>query len=90
MRTFVEMRKYISSNLFDVSKSLTNFDDRVKVLEEGFNKDDKTGIYYEGSIYEAYSAIINIFKKANKSIIIIDNYVYNDVLVLFKKTFYIS
>ena len=85
MDTFVEMRKYISSNLFDVSKALTNLDDRVKVLEEGFNKDDKTGIYYEGSIYEAYSAIINIFKKAKKNIIIIDNYVDNDVLDIISK-----
>lgn len=85
MRAFVEMRKYISSNLFDVSRALTNLDDRVKVLEESFNNDDKTGIYYEGSIYDAYSAIISILKKANKSIVIIDNYIDNDTLDIVSK-----
>lgn len=85
MRAFVEMRKYISNNLFDISRALTNLDDRVKVLEEGFNKDDKTGIYYEGSIYDAYSAVIEIFKKAKKSLIIIDNYVDKDTLDIISK-----
>jgi len=85
MDTFVEMRKYVSSNLFDVSRALTNLDDRVKVLEESFNNDDKTGIYYEGSIYDAYSAIISIFKKAKKSIVIIDNYIDNDTLDIVSK-----
>ena len=85
MDTFVEMRKYVSSNLFDVSRALTNLDDRVKVLEESFNNDDKTGIYYEGSIYDAYSAIISIFKKAKKSIVIIDNYIDNDTLDIISK-----
>ena len=85
MRAFVEMRKYISNNLFDISRALTNLDDRVKVLEEGFNKDDKTGIYYEGSIYDAYSAVIDIFKKAKKCLIIIDNYVDKDTLDIISK-----
>lgn len=85
MRAFVEMRKYISSNLFDVSKVLTNLDDRVKVLEEGFNKSDGTGIYYEGSIYDAYSKVIDIFKKAKKSLNIIDNYVDKDTLDIISK-----
>ena len=85
MDTFVEMRKYVSSNLFDISRALTNLDDRVKVLEESFNNDDKTGIYYEGSIYDAYSAIIGIFKKAKKSIVIIDNYIDNDTLDIVSK-----
>ncbi|MBR5662790.1 MAG: ORF6N domain-containing protein [Bacilli bacterium] len=85
MRAFVEMRKYISNNLFDVSKALTNLDDRVKVLEDAFVKNDGTGIYYEGSIYDAYSAIIDIFKKAKKSLIIIDNYVDKDTLDIISK-----
>lgn len=85
MDTFVEMRKYISSNLFDVSKALTNLDDRVKVLEDAFIKGDGTGIYYEGSIYDAYSAVIDIFKKAKNSLIIIDNYVDKDTLDIISK-----
>lgn len=85
MDTFVEMRKYVSSNLFDVSRALTNLDDRVRVLEESFNNDDKTGIYYEGSIYDAYSAVIDIFKKAKKYLIIIDNYVDKDTLDIISK-----
>ena len=85
MRAFVEMRKYISNNLFDISKALTNLDDRVKVLEDAFVKSDGTGIYYEGSIYDAYSAIIDIFKKAKKSLIIIDNYVDKDTLDIIAK-----
>lgn len=85
VNAFVEMRKYISNNLFDVSRALTNLDDRVKVLEDAFIKSDGTGIYYEGSIYDAYSAIIDIFKKARKSLIIIDNYVDKDTLDIISK-----
>lgn len=85
VNAFVEMRKYISSNLFDVSKAISNLDDRVKVLEDGFNKCDATGIYYEGSIYDAYSKIIDIFKRAKKSLTIIDNYIDNDSLDIISK-----
>lgn len=38
MDTFVEMRRYISNNLFDVSKALSNLGDRVKVLEKDLIK----------------------------------------------------
>ena len=42
-------------------------------------------IFFEGQIYDAYSLIIDIIKKANKKILIIDNYIDDSVLKMLTK-----
>ncbi|MCM1053224.1 MAG: hypothetical protein NC483_04555 [Ruminococcus sp.] len=49
----------------------------IKIIEER--------IFFEGQIYDAYSLIVDIIKKANKSIIIIDNYIDESILKMFGK-----
>ena len=45
----------------------------------------KQKIFFEGQIYDAYSLIIDIIKKVNKKILIIDNYIDDSVLKMLTK-----
>ena len=45
----------------------------------------KQKIFFEGQIYDAYSLIIDIIRKANKKILIIDNYIDESVLKMLAK-----
>lgn len=81
MRTFVAMKKYISSNLIEqkyVNKIVLEDHDRIKLLEQSFKKFEEkeklTGIYFNGRIYDAYSAVFGALNKAKKNLIIIDAY----------------
>ena len=87
MRSFVKMRKYISVNLIEqdnMKNMLIKHDNEIKLLQESFSKLEEkekiNHIFYEGQIYDAYSLLIDIFKKANKEIIIIDNYADKSIL----------
>ena len=83
VNTFIEMRKFLSSNgqLFE---RLTNVEYKLLEHDKKFDKvfdqlqheeNIKQKIFFEGQIYDAYSLIIDIIKKANKKILIIDNYI---------------
>lgn len=62
----------------------------IKKFNEVFNQlqveeNIKQKIFFEGQIYDAYSLIIDIIKKANKKILIIDNYIDDSVLKMLTK-----
>ena len=87
MRTFVKMRKIISSNLIEqkyINELVIKDNERINLLEESFlkleEKEKINHIFYEGQIYDAYSLLIDIFKEAEKEIIIIDNYADKSIL----------
>jgi hypothetical protein len=87
MRSFVKMRKYISVNLIEqdnMKNMLIKHDNEIKLLQESFSKLEEkekiNHIFYEGQIYDAYSLLIDIFRKAKKEIIIIDNYADKSIL----------
>ena len=54
-------------------------------LELQHKENVKQKIFFEGQIYDAYSLIIDIIKKANKKILIIDNYIDDSVLKMLTK-----
>ena len=57
-----------------------------KIFDQLQNEENiKQKIFFEGQIYDAYSLIIDIIKKANKKISIIDNYVDDSVLKMLTK-----
>ena len=93
MRAFVEMRKFIMSNapilerLTNVEYKLLEHDKNFDKLFNELQKDEnfKQKIFFEGQIYDAYSLIINIIRKAEKKIVIIDNYVDDSVLNMLTK-----
>ena len=83
INSFVEMR-----NLLMFSQELYSRLDRVelkqletdKKLEEVFthiagNKEVKQKIFFNGQIYDVFSFLVSIIKKANREIILIDNYI---------------
>ena len=81
MDAFVEMRKYMSSNLIEqkyINNLVLEDHDKIKVLENSFKKLEekrKTNqIYFNGQIFDAYFKILEIFKSCKKELIIIDGY----------------
>ena len=93
VNTFIEMRKFLSANgqLFE---RLTNVEYRLlehdKKFDEVFNQlqleeNIKQRIFFDGQIYDAYSITVDIIKKANKKILIIDNYIDDSVLKMLTK-----
>ena len=94
VNTFIEMRKFLVTNgqlferLTNVEYKLLEHDKKFdKVFDQLQNEENiKQKIFFEGQIYDAYSLIIDIIKKANKKILIIDNYIDDSVLkMLIKK-----
>lgn len=87
------MRKFIVSNgqvferLINVEYKLLEhdkkFDEVFKQFQLGENI--KQRIFFNGQIYDAYSLIIDIIKKANNKILIIDNYIDDSVLKMLTK-----
>ena len=93
MNAFVEMRKFLIQN-GQIFERLTNIEYKLlehdKKFNEVFNQlqveeNIKQKIFFEGQIYDAYSLIIDIIKKANKKILIIDNYIDDSVLKILTK-----
>ena len=93
IRAFIEMRKFISSNA-QVFERLTNIEykllDYDKKFDEIFNQlqnedNIKQKIFFEGQIYDAYSLIIDIIKRAKNKIVIIDNYIDDSILKMLVK-----
>ena len=95
MNAFAEMRKFLSIN-GQVFERLTNVEYRLleydKKFDEIFNELQKNKkeeicqtIFFEGQIYDAYSLIIKIIKKAKEKITIIDNYIDDTILDMLAK-----
>ena len=94
MNSFVEMRKFLLSNremfarLYRVELKQLETD---KKLEEVFDyiattKEVKQKIFFNGQIYDAFSLMVEIVEKAEKELILIDNYVdVNTLNILSKK-----
>lgn len=93
MNAFVEMRKFLMLN-GQVFERLTNVEYKLqehdKKFDEVFNQlqleeNIKQRVFFDGQIYDAYSIIIDIIKRANTKILIIDNYVDDSVLKMLTK-----
>ena len=81
VRAFVTMRHYISSSLIEqkyINSLVIEDHNKIKVLESSFKKLEEkrkvNEIYFNGQIYDAYSKIQDIFKRATKKLVIIDAY----------------
>ena len=92
MDAFVTMRKYISTNLLEqkyINNMVLEHDCQIKLLKGSFQKIEEkkkvNEIYFNGQIYDAYSKIQEIFKSANKRLVIIDAYADNTILDIIKR-----
>ena len=91
MNAFVEMRKFISSNLLEqkyINSLVLEHDNDIKLLKETFSKFDSISneIFFDGQVYDAYSLLLNIINGAKDSIIVIDNYLSKELLDILSKT----
>jgi hypothetical protein len=94
MNAFVEMRKLLISNaaLFSRMDKVelkqieadSKFEEIFRALEGGKLYSEK-GIFYDGQIFDAYTFVSDIIRSAQRSIILIDNYVDDTVLTLLGK-----
>lgn len=93
IRAFIEMRRIIISN-GDIFNRLTNVEYKLlehdKKFEEMFNKfrheeNIIQKIFFEGQIWDSYSLIIDLIKRAKYKITIIDNYIDDSILKMLSK-----
>ncbi len=98
MDAFVSMRHFIAENLkvfqrFDIIEkkqigyqleSDKKFDIIFKAMENN-QLSPKQGVLFDGQVFDAHKLVSDIIRSAEKSIILIDNYVDDTVLTLFSK-----
>ncbi len=101
MRAFNSMRHFLINNASIFSRLETieyhqleiqqhqqevdkRIDEVFHKLDDGYTK-PKQGIFYNGQVYDAYTFVSDLIKKATKRIILIDNYVDDTVLTLLDK-----
>ncbi len=93
VNSFIEMRKFLASNgqvferLTNMEYKLLEHDKKFDMLFDQLQHEEniKQKLFFQGQIYDAYSLIIDIIKKANKKILIIDNYVDDSILKMLAK-----
>ncbi|MBI5389565.1 ORF6N domain-containing protein [Candidatus Woesearchaeota archaeon] len=98
MRAFVSMRKFLMKNTevfsrFDAVereqlkfqvKTDTNFE-KIFAAIENKTLEKKQGIFFDGQIFDAYAFVSEIIRTAKRSIVLIDNYIDDSVLILLNK-----
>jgi len=94
MSAFVSMRKFISSNtwivhqLESVEEKQIEYDKKFELVFDAIQSKDikpEKGIFFDGQIFDAYKFVSDIIRTADKSLILIDNYIDDSVLTLFSK-----
>ena len=97
IKAFVEMRKFMQTNAQVFQRldrvELTQIETNSKIIETD-KRIDKVfslleskdtlpiqGIFYENQIFDAYKFVSDLFRSASRSILIIDNFIDDSVLV---------
>ena len=93
INAFVEMRKFLNNNV-QVFERISTLEYKQIENEKKFNKvfslfqgeeSITQRIFFEGQIWDSYSLIIDIIKKAKNKITIIDNYIDDSILKMLVK-----
>jgi hypothetical protein len=94
MQAFIQMRKFINTNvelfrrLDKVELKLLEADQKFdKVFQALESKDSipKQGIFFDGMVFDAYCFVADLVRKAKQSIVLIDNYIDDSVLMILSK-----
>ncbi len=90
INAFVEMRRFLSLNseifrrLGTLEMKQLETDTKIGRVLDAIEKNEvrpKQGIFYDGQIFDAYKFVSDLFRSAKESIVIIDNYIDDSVLV---------
>jgi hypothetical protein len=94
MNAFVVMRRFLRDNA-QVFQRLDTLElkqietdkkvDRVLTAIEDRSVKPKQGIFFNGQVFDAWQFVSNLVRSAQKSILLIDNYLDDSVLLLFSK-----
>jgi len=94
IESFVNMRKVINSNTL-MYQRFERIEKRLSIHDENFEKifkaiEDKSlkaeqGVFYNGQIFDAYCFVTDLIKSAEKSILLIDNYIDESTLTILSK-----
>ena len=99
VRTFANMRKLINSSDFYLQQlkllekrqlsyeisSDNKFNQVFKALESHQIDKSTNGIFFDNQMYDAYTFITNVLRRAKQNIILIDNYCDDTTLTIFSK-----
>ncbi len=94
MNAFVEMRKLMVGNagLFQrmdkVERKLLDVDEKFERIFSALESPDNRasqGIFFDGQVFDAYTFVSDLVRRADQSIILIDNYIDDSVLTLLAK-----
>lgn len=97
MKAFIEMRAFILKNqilfekISDIELKQIKYQELTdskfeKVFEYIGNHEEKEqNVFFDGQVYDAFSMMIDLIKKAKKEIILIDNYADVDTLNILAK-----
>ena len=79
----------VEYKLLEQNKMLTEHEEKFEKVFDELQKNEETEfkekIFFDGQIYDAYSLIIDIIKRAKKKILIIDNYIDDSILKMLSK-----
>lgn len=79
----------VEYKLLEQGKTLTEHEEKFEKvfdeLQKNERKEFKQKIFFNGQIYDAYSLIIDIIKRAKNKILIIDNYIDDSILEMIQK-----
>tara|TARA_Y100000310_G_scaffold281791_1_gene302548 strand:+ start:14032 stop:14904 length:873 start_codon:yes stop_codon:yes gene_type:complete len=94
IRAFVAMRIFLNTNaqifykINTIEKKQLRHENQIELIlnliETKHIKPEK-GIFFEGQVFDAYNFFADLIKNAKKSIILIDNYIDESVLIYFAK-----
>ena len=72
-----------------MKQQLTENSDKIELLMSKINSNKldgyKQGIFFDGQIYDAYAFVAGLVRKAERRIVLIDNYIDDTVLTLLDK-----
>ena len=94
MEAFVEMRRMLTSNaslfhrLDNIELKQLEADQKFEEIFKAMESDklhSEKGIFYNGQVFAAYAFVSDIIRSAKSSIILLDNYVDDTVLILLSK-----
>ena len=94
INSFVEMRKFVSQNavLFQRLEALEqkqrSSDKRLEMVLDAIEERTlrpRQGIFFDGQVFDAYLFVADLIKSATSSLVLIDNYVDESVLILLTK-----
>jgi len=74
----------LNQRVYNIERKLLEHDQKFEMLIQT-NLPKTEGIYFDGQIFDAYSFVINLIKTAKKSIVLIDNYCDDSVLLMLSK-----